>query len=121
MNPQGNERNLHNPKFTKTALQEEDLLRLTHYNLVHKFLPMPQATKISDAKAAVDKAWKKFETIPAWDLEKAKSKEEVFLEAQRDKQKVHIPTIVDRCQLKNAELDPKITEVQRQSRAPRGH
>ena len=28
---------------------------MTHYNLVHKFIPMPQAMKIPDAKAAVDK------------------------------------------------------------------
>ena len=42
---------------------------LTHYNLVHKFLPMPQAMIIPDAKAAVDKEWKKFETIPAWQLD----------------------------------------------------
>ena len=28
---------------------------LSHYNLVHKFIPMPQALKIPDAKAAVEK------------------------------------------------------------------
>ena len=28
---------------------------LQHYNLVHKFIPMPQAMKIPAAKAAVDK------------------------------------------------------------------
>ena len=28
---------------------------VTHYNLVHKFMPMPQAMKIPDAKAAVGK------------------------------------------------------------------
>ena len=28
---------------------------ITHHNLVYKFLPMPQAMKIPDAKAAVDK------------------------------------------------------------------
>ena len=39
---------------------------MNHYNLVHKFIPMPQAIKIPDAKAAVDKAWKKLEKIPAW-------------------------------------------------------
>ena len=36
---------------------------LQHYNLVHKFIPMPQATKIPAAKAAVDKEcenWRKF-------------------------------------------------------------
>ena len=45
-----------------------------HYNLVHKFNPMPQAMKIPDAKAAVDKEWKKLETIPTWDVRKVKSK-----------------------------------------------
>ena len=34
---------------------------LQHFNLVHKFIPMPQATKIPAAKAAVDKEWKKLE------------------------------------------------------------
>ena len=28
---------------------------LQHYNLAHKFIPMPQAMKIPAAKAAVDK------------------------------------------------------------------
>ena len=28
---------------------------LQHYNLVHKFIPMPQAVKIPAAKAGVDK------------------------------------------------------------------
>ena len=31
---------------------------LQHYNLVHKFIPVPQAMKIPAAKAAVDKEWK---------------------------------------------------------------
>ena len=29
----------------------------SHYNLVHKFIRMPQAMKIPDAKAAVEKEW----------------------------------------------------------------
>ena len=34
---------------------------LQHYNLVHKFIPMPQAMKIPAAKAALDgKNWRKF-------------------------------------------------------------
>ena len=32
-----------------------------HYNLVHKFIPMPQAMKIPTEKAAVDKEWETFE------------------------------------------------------------
>ena len=37
---------------------------LQHYNLVHKFIPMPQAMKIPAAKAAVDQEWEKLEKIP---------------------------------------------------------
>ena len=33
---------------------------LQHYNLVLKFIPMPQAMKIPEAKAAVDKEWEKW-------------------------------------------------------------
>ena len=60
---------------------------ISHYNLVHKFIPMPQVMKIPDAKAAADKEWKKLETIPAWQLEKVRSKKEVIKEAQKQKKK----------------------------------
>ena len=38
----------------------------------------------------------------------SKSKEEVILEAQRDKKKVHFATWMDICHLKHVELEPKI-------------
>ena len=57
---------------------------------------------IPDAESAVDKEWKKLETIPAWQLEKVKSKKEVILEAQRDNKKVHFATLMDICHLENA-------------------
>ena len=41
---------------------------LQHFNLVHKFVPMPQAMKIRAAEAAVDKECEKFEKISAWNL-----------------------------------------------------
>ena len=69
----------------KIALLGKEFTSMTHYYLVHKIFPVPQAMKIPGAKAVVDKEWKKHETIPAWDLEKVKSKKEVILEAQRDK------------------------------------
>ena len=49
---------------------------------------MPQAMKIPDAKAAV----KRLETVPAWQLDKMKSKKDVILEAQRERKKVHFAT-----------------------------
>ena len=36
---------------------------LQHYNLVHKFIPMPQAVKVLAAKAAVDKEWEKWRKL----------------------------------------------------------
>ena len=81
---------------------------MTRYNLVHKFIPLLQAMKIPDAKEVVDKKWKKLETIPAWKLEKVKSKKEVMPKAQKDKKKVHFATLMDICHLKNTELEPKI-------------
>ena len=30
---------------------------LSRYNLVHKFIPMPQAMKMPEAKVAVEKGW----------------------------------------------------------------
>ena len=65
---------------------------LQHYNLVHKFIPMPQALKILAAKAAVDKEWEKLEKISAWNLTKVKSKN---------------ASLMDICHLKNAELEAK--------------
>ena len=66
----------------------------------------------------MDKEWKKLETIPALQLEKVKSKKEVILEAQRDKKKVHVASLVDVCLLKKCGMRSKNTEVERQSRAP---
>ena len=79
-----------------------------HNNLLHKFIPMPQAMKILDAKAAVDKELKKLETIPAWQLDNVKSKKEVIKEAQKNNNKVHFASLMDLCHLKNAELDPPL-------------
>ena len=38
---------------------------LNHYNLVHKFILMPQAMKVPDAKDAVEKEWEKLKKKPA--------------------------------------------------------
>ena len=80
---------------------------LQHYNLVHKFIPMPQAMKIPAAKAAVDKEWEKLEKIPAWDLTKVRSKKEVIDEARTKGGKVHLASLMDICHLQNAELEAK--------------
>ena len=78
-----------------------------HYNLVQKFIPLPQAMKIPAAKAAVDKEWEKLEKILAWDLTKVRSKREVIDEARTKGAKVLFASLMDICHLKNAELEAK--------------
>ena len=78
---------------------------MSQWNLVHKFIPMPSAMKIPDAKAAVDKEWKKLETIPAWQLDKVKSNKRLFWKHKETKQ-VHFAALMDICHLQNAELEP---------------
>ena len=56
---------------------------LTHYNLMHKFIPVPQAMKIPDAKAAVENNGKNLRKIPEWNLTKVKNKTEVIAEARK--------------------------------------
>ena len=45
----------------KTVLQEKVRIHCSINNLVHKFIPMPQALKIPAAKATMDKEWEKGE------------------------------------------------------------
>ena len=92
---------------------------LQHYNLVHKFIPMPQAIKIPAAKAAVDKEWEKLEKISAWNLTKVRSKKELSDEARTSGTKVHFASLMDICHLKNAELEAKAPKVQKVELFPR--
>ena len=43
------------PNHHEDHIAREGDSSLQHYNLVHKFIPLPQAMKIRPAKAAVDK------------------------------------------------------------------
>ena len=63
---------------------------LQHFNLVHKYIPMPQAMKIP---AAVDKEWEKLEKISAWHLTEVRSKKQVIDEARTLGAKVHFASL----------------------------
>ena len=95
------------PKYHEDISQEKKDNSLQHYNVVHKFIPMPQAMKIPAAKAAVDKEREKLENILAWDLTKVRSTSEVIDEARTKGAKVYFASLMDICHLKNAELETK--------------
>ena len=63
------------PKYHEDHIAGKGENSLQYYNLVHKFIPMPQAMKIPAAKAAVDKEWETLEKISAWNLTKVRSKQ----------------------------------------------
>ena len=90
------------PNYHEDHIAGKDDNSLQHYNLVHKFVPVPQTMKIPTAKAAVEKEWEKLEKIPAWDLTKGRSKKEVIDEARTKEAKVHVASLMDICHLKNS-------------------
>ena len=92
---------------------------ISHYNLVHKFILVPQAMKIPAAKAAVDKEWEKLEKIPAWDLTKVRCKSEVIDEARNEGARVHFCLTDGHLSFEECRIGGKAPKIQRSSCAPR--
>ena len=67
--------NLSNPHGNEDRIAGKGFISMVHDNLVHEFIPLFQAMKTLDAKAAVDKEWKKLETIPSCELERSHEQE----------------------------------------------
>ena len=79
------------PRNHEDHMAEKGFNSITHNNLVRKFIPRPQAMKVQDAKAAVDKEWDKLQKIRAL----VRSKKDGIREAQREKNKVHFAALMD--------------------------
>ena len=96
-------------KTHEDRIAEKGFTSMTHYyNLVHKFIPMPQAMKIQDAKVAVDKGWKKSSRQfrpGTWEKSRAKR---MSSWRRKETMKVHFASLMDICHLKKAELEPKL-------------
>ena len=92
---------------------------MTHFNLVHKFIPMPQMMKILFAKAAVDKEWKQRETIPAWQLDKVKSKKRGCSRSTKRQKESPLCHNEGHLSSQKCGVRTQISEVQRKSRTPR--
>ena len=71
-------------KYHQDHITAKGANSVTHYSLVHKFIPMPQAFKNPDAKAA-----------------EVRNKKEVIGEARNKGRKVHFASLMDLCHLKN--------------------
>ena len=75
-----------------------------HYSLGHNPVSVQEAVKIPDAKAAVDKEWNQFKTIPALDVKKVRPKFEVIRQARKDWKPVRFANLLDLCHMMKAEL-----------------
>ena len=71
MNPQGKRVESSQSKNHEEHIAGKGFTSMLHYNWVDKFIVMSQAMKIPDAKTAVDKEWKKLETIPSMEFGKS--------------------------------------------------
>ena len=104
----------------KTNITGKGENSLQQYNMIHKFIPMPQAMKIPTAKEAVDKEWEKLEKFSAWNLTKVRSKKEVIDEARSKGAKVHLASLMDRhLSSERCWIGAKTPEIQRSSCSPR--
>ena len=79
-----------------------------HYNLVHKFILMPQAMKIPDAKAAVDKGMEEARDNPSVANGESQKQKGVCSRSTKRQKKVLCATLMYTCHLRNAELEPKL-------------
>ena len=86
---------------------QEQMNSLNHCNLVHRFIPLPQAMKILVAKTAVKKERGTLEKIPAWQLTKVRNKKDVIDEARNKGRKIHFASLIYLCHLKNSALEPQ--------------
>ena len=91
----------------KTILQEKVENSLQHYNLVHKFILIPQAMKISCSKSSDGQGMGKIGENFGVEPDEVRSKKEVIDEAWMSGATVHFASLMDICHLKNAELEAK--------------
>ena len=85
---------------------------MTHYNLVHKCIPMPQAMKILDAKnrSEVKRMWKNgknWRTSRHGSWRKSETKTRWSL-----RQGMSAASLMDLCHLKNPELEPQFQKYE---------
>ena len=63
MNPHGEEWNLLLPENHEDHIAGKGFTSMSHFNLVRKFIPMPEAMEIMDAKIAVDEEWRDYQIV----------------------------------------------------------
>ena len=92
---------------------------LNHNNLVHKYILIPQAMKIPEANAAVEKRMEKLGKMSARQLTKVRNKREVIDEARKEGKTVHFCVIDGHLSSEEFLVGTIISKIQRPSCTPR--
>ena len=75
------------PKIHEDHIEGKGYNSMNHYDLAYKFIPLPQAMKIPDAKAAVEKEWKKSKQFQHGSWTKSRAKRRLFWKQRKTKGK----------------------------------
>ena len=94
-----------NRLIMKTILREKGVNSLQLYNLVHKYIPMPQAMQIPAAKSSSGQGMGNNGEFRRGTWQKSKVRREVIDQARTSGATVHFASLMDICHLKNAELE----------------
>ena len=95
------------PHYHQDHIAGKGEISLQHYNLVHKFIPMPQSYEKLQQKQRWTRNGKNWRKFRRGNLTKVRSKKEVIDEARTKGATVHFASLMDICHLKNADLEAK--------------
>ena len=106
-------------KYHEDHFAGKGMNSLSHHNMVRKFILVPQAMKIPDAKGSSVERVGKPEKIPAWQLTKVRNKNEVIAEARNEGRKGTCCVVDGSLSSQEFGFRASMSKVQTQSRTPR--
>ena len=104
-------------KTRRSHCSEKVFTSMTHYNMVHKFIPVPQAMKIPDAKGGMEEA-RDNPSVANGECQEQKGGYSRSTKRQKESPLCYTDGHVSS---QECGVGTEITNIQRQSRAPGGH
>ena len=118
MNPQDNLLMLLSRKNHEDHSASKGFTSMTHYNLVHKFIPMPHAIKIPGAKSSGGERMGKARDDPSVEFGTCQEQKVGYLGSTKRQKESSLCFTDGLMPPQECGVGTKITIVQRQSRAP---
>ena len=100
-------------KITKITLLRKEFNSLSHYNLVHKFILMPQAMKSPMPKPLWTKSGRRSKSCQLAKCQSKRAKGKSFWRHRRSNEQFILPRWRTSGHLESAELEPTFPKIQR--------